>query len=518
LLEVIPGQSRQKNLPGDIAGNIIRYAAMVPNDRFTKLSIESKANGILDALANDHNAQGFGLDGIENLPMKVQGVILPPPKLQYGNRVIEPGLKGAWNLAGNVTFAYPAAVDRASGGRKHLYGLVVAYMRSMPNNIQHLVGDFQDQLEKDSNIVGIPLECVSRPIIEEGRFDRLQTVFEDLRVKGAKIVVVLLHSDVYPIVKLTADGMQLPTQCIAWKNVTKPPKNYHTSVLIKINGKLGGVNHTLASRVNVSSLRREEVEESFQQPPKSISWLFEDEPCMVVGVDANHPEISSTASPFGGQSVAAVVGSMDGKLGQYCAHVSAVKSDPGSNLERGMAALLNTFCQRNDGRMPRRLIIYRDGVADNQFEQVLEKELMTFKAAIMARGYSESYVQIAIIMCQKRHHARFVYQAQEHLGGDYANPCVGLCIDAKNAIQPSNHGVLDTGQRDSLGNVNTPGVNEFYLNSHAAVLGTSKPCKYTLIYDEIGLKLGEIELFTFWITHLYCRCTRSVSYATHCAA
>ncbi len=31
--------------------------------------------------------------------------------------------------------------------------------------------------------------------------------------------------------------------------------------------------------------------------------------------------------------------------------------------------------------------------------------------------------------------------------------------------------------------------NEFYLNSHLAVLGTSKPCKYSLIYDEIGLKV-----------------------------
>ncbi len=27
-------------------------------------------------------------------------------------------------------------------------------------------------------------------------------------------------------------------------------------------------------------------------------------------------------------------------------------------------------------------------------------------------------------------------------------------------------------------------------------------------------KLAEIELLTFWMTHLYCRCTRSVSYAT----
>jgi eukaryotic translation initiation factor 2C len=57
-------------------------------------------------------------------------------------------------------------------------------------------------------------------------------------------------------------------------------------------------------------------------------------------------------------------------------------------------------------------------------------------------------------------------------------------------------------------------LNEFYLTSHAALLGTSKPARYVLLYDEIGMTLGEIQLLTFWLTHLYCRSTRSVSIAT----
>jgi hypothetical protein len=40
-----------------------------------------------------------------------------------------------------------------------------------------------------------------------------------------------------------------------------------------------------------------------------------------------------------------------------------------------------------------------------------------------------------------------------------------------------------------LNSICTTEYNEFYLNSHLAVLGTSKPTKYTLIYDEIGLKV-----------------------------
>jgi eukaryotic translation initiation factor 2C len=55
---------------------------------------------------------------------------------------------------------------------------------------------------------------------------------------------------------------------------------------------------------------------------------------------------------------------------------------------------------------------------------------------------------------------------------------------------------------------------EFYLNSHTAIQGTSKPTKYTLVYDEIGFKLGELELMSYWLCYLYVRCTKSVSIVT----
>jgi eukaryotic translation initiation factor 2C len=173
---------------------------------------------------------------------------------------------------------------------------------------------------------------------------------------------------------------------------------------------------------------------------------------------------------------------MDGKLGQYCAHISSGAGEP--NLVRAISALLETFCHRNEGRMPRRIIVYRDGVADNQFESVLEKELNAFKNAFMERGYSEGYVKIAIVMCQKRHSARFVYETQSGGKTEYANPCVGLCVDARHVIA-----IGSSRDNSDIGSINSPNLNEFYLNSHAAVLGTSKPCKYTLIYDEIGFKV-----------------------------
>ena len=82
---------------------------------------------------------------------------------------------------------------------------------------------------------------------------------------------------------------------------------------------------------------------------------------------------------------------------------------------------------------------------------------------------------------------------------EYVNPCSGVCVDA-------------TGEDN--GDIVSNTLNEFYLNSHGAIQGTSKCTKYTLLYDEIGFKIAELELLTYWSTYLYCRCNKSVSVAT----
>jgi eukaryotic translation initiation factor 2C len=247
-------------------------------------------------------------------------------------------------------------------------------VRNEPRQYERLVEEFQMSLEREAQNLGIPIRlCKPNHILVEGNRKDLSQAFADLKRCGARFVVVLLVCDVYALVKFSADSINLPTQCVRWQNLSKPPRNYHTSLMVKINGKIGGVNHTLASR---ASKREQESlkEESFQFPPKSISWLFE-EHCMVMGVDVNHPEVGVNSSTGGGPSVAAVVASMDGKLGQYCAHIStcASREEPVEGLGRAVGALFDSFCSRNGGNMPKRIIIYRDGVSDNQFEKVLEK-------------------------------------------------------------------------------------------------------------------------------------------------
>lgn len=48
-------------------------------------------------------------------------------------------------------------------------------------------------------------------------------------------------------------------------------------------------------------------------------------------------------------------------------------------LEDAMLALFTAYRTRNGGKMPYHVIIYRDGVSDGQFDQVLKLELPAVK-------------------------------------------------------------------------------------------------------------------------------------------
>ena len=75
-------------------------------------------------------------------------------------------------------------------------------------------------------------------------------------------------------------------------------------------------------------------------------------------------------------------------------------------------------------------MIYRDGVSDGQLQQVIDSELPMIREAITQHGVINAEdVKITIVVCQKRHHTRVVYQDSTVPDGPYHNPCPGLTID-----------------------------------------------------------------------------------------
>ncbi len=53
---------------------------------------------------------------------------------------------------------------------------------------------------------------------------------------------------------------------------------------------------------------------------------------------------------------------------------------------------------------------------------------------------------------------------------------------------------------------------EFYLASAGGLQGTTKPCKYDVVFNNVpDISIDELQIITFHLCHMYQRCTKSVS-------
>jgi len=135
---------------------------------------------------------------------------------------------------------------------------------------------------------------------------------------------------------------------------------------------------------------------------------------------------------------------------------------------------------------PKRIIFYRDGVSEGQFKQVLEIELPALKRACESLGVTPS---ITIIVVGKRHHVRFFPKTAQ--GGDRSGNCFpGMVVDHT---------------------ITHPTELDFYLQSHAGILGTSRPAHYNVLYDETNFTPDNLQQLSYALCHVYARSTRSVS-------
>ena len=78
-----------------LTSHIIKHAAKLPDERFKFLESTSEGS-LMGSIRGDKNAEKFGLgSNVSQDPIRLSdSMILAPPKLQYGNKLIEPKLGG----------------------------------------------------------------------------------------------------------------------------------------------------------------------------------------------------------------------------------------------------------------------------------------------------------------------------------------------------------------------------------------------------------------------------------------
>lgn len=455
--DIVQGQRCIKKLTDMQTSTMIKATARSAPDREREINtLIKKAD-----FNNDPFVQEFGLN-ISNSLMEVRGRVLPPPKLQYGGRNKQQALpnQGVWDMRGKQFFMGVQISQWA-----------IACFAPQRTVREEALRTFTQNLQKISNdagmpIVGQPCFCkyATGPDQVEPMFRYLKTSF-----KGLQLVVVVLpgKTPVYAEVKRVGDTvLGMATQCVQAKNVNKTSPQTLSNLCLKINVKLGGVNSIL-----VPSIR-----------PKIFS-----EPVIFLGADVTHPPAGDTKKP----SIAAVVGSQDAHPSRYAAtvRVQAHRVEMISELSTMVKEHLMMFYKSTGGFKPHRIIMYRDGVSEGQFLQVLQHELTAIREACI-KLESDYKPGITFIVVQKRHHTRLFCSDKKEQSGKSGNIPAGTTVDI---------------------GITHPTEFDFYLCSHQGIQGTSRPSHYHVLWDDNRFDADELQCLTYQLCHTYVRCTRSVS-------
>jgi eukaryotic translation initiation factor 2C len=242
---------------------------------------------------------------------------------------------------------------------------------------------------------------------------------------------------------------------------------------LKINVKLGGIN-TIPD-------------------PQSVSVLTDPRnPTIVMGADVIHPAPGS----FGRPSFTSLVASVDSDTAKYVATsaVQAGRQEMIEKLKEMAVDVLKLYVGYRQGVEkkvgaaipPKRIIFYRDGVSEGQFQQVLDIELPRLRAACAEMNMNPA---ITVIVVGKRHHVR-MFPANPGDADRSGNCPAGTVVDRE---------------------VSHPTEFDFYLQSHGGLLGTSRPAHYSVLYDDNKFTPDALQSLSFALCHVYARATRSVS-------
>ncbi|KAJ6676320.1 TRANSLATION INITIATION FACTOR 2C putative-RELATED [Salix viminalis] len=227
------------------------------------------------------------------------------------------------------------------------------------------------------------------------------------------------------------------TQCCLSDRANEGKDQYIANLVLKINAKLGGSNTELSDK---------------------LPYFGNENHVMFIGADVNHPGAQNTTSP----SIAAVVGTINWPAAnRYAARVRPQYHRKEQILNFGDMCLELVECYSRLNKVkPEKIVIFRDGVSEGQFDMVRNEELMDIMKAFKV----------------------------DQLHPNHNTHCT----------------VVDT-------TIVHPFEYDFYLCSHYGSLGTSKPTHYYVLWDEHGLSSDDLQKLIYNMCFTFARCTKPVS-------
>ncbi|WEW55192.1 Protein argonaute [Emydomyces testavorans] len=466
LLAVYRAQKYPFKLSEFQTAEMIKFAVSKPADR--RQAIERCKKNLRHV--EDEVLKEYGLKVSDSM-VKTRARLLPNPEILFGgNQKFNPGTNGRWDLRGKK-FYQPNKGPLRSWGVGFFKG---RHAISMPQ-----VEAFCDNLVRIYQGHGGNVETM-RPLIMELPQDPAKAVYDLFHAVGNKynqrpqlliLVVQDRHSFHYLRIKKSCDcRFGVPSQVLQGQQVVKGSPQYISNVLMKINAKLGGTTARSVSKFNQSL------------PPYT----------MVIGADVSHSSPGSHAP-----SMASFTVCMDSFGGRYNAgcETNGERREiiSPANIRDILGPLIREWVMNlGRGRNPENLYYFRDGVSEGQQQHVLQREIRHIKDIFKDIAMGQEWKgKTTVVICSKRHHVRAFPDPHDRNASDKnGNPLPGTLVE-----------------RD----VTNPHGYDFFLWSHIALQGTSRPVHYQVLIDEIGSSPNQIQNMIYEHCYQYMRSTTSVS-------
>lgn len=237
-------------------------------------------------------------------------------------------------------------------------------------------------------------------------------------------------------------------------------KRYYASLALKCNLKAGGINHILKD---------------------GVSGVSGGNNIMIVGIDLVHPSLKRK---IGGASIAGVVANSDAHFAHWPGSVwsQARNAETVESLDNMIKERLEFFIEKSKGE-PSEIIVYRTGVSDGQYQQVLDKELPMIKKGCDAACKAKSSIPITIIIVSQGHQKRFYPLEKTKTDGTQSDKTNQKVVQPSKTVKEDKvfhepGTIVD--RAAERGTILLPGW-DFFLQAHAANIkgNVSTPPKYS---------------------------------------
>lgn len=421
----------------------------------------------------------FSLE-LSNEPLTATGRMIEPPTVQYRDDKNITPKDGRWKAQ---KFVISSSVE-------HWFVVNACRMTNI-NQVESFVEGFRNY---SFIYFGFSMSMPSFKDISKNNIDEnaihsvVSDCSRDCRTReGPQLILFVVpeKNDLYPCIHYVSDVLfGFNATCIQGKNIrpVSHPKESRmrfstpvmTSLSQKINAKLGGINMRNMSPMSGGEIRENEFTGA-----------------MFVGCDVTHPDSGSSSA-----SIAACVASCGADLFQY---ITSIRIQDNKNdeivhrIDEMMKELLSAYMNRNNC-LPTKIFFYRDGVSEDQFDQVKNLEISKLDALLVDTYMVESrpLPSLTFIIVQKRHRMRFF----EEFSSEYRsqiileNPRPGTVVD---------------------NTITSPKDEDFYLYSHWNQKGTSRPSHYHVIRNDSRYTMEMLQKITYFMCHTYARCSQSIS-------